>query len=1126
MRIEKIRIENLNSLYGVHEIDLTKEEYQNTNLFLLWGKTGSGKTTVLDAITLALYGKTSRLKNVGTADNGNEIMSKGARSCSAEVTFKLDNIRYCAKWAQTYKPIKKTDLDGYKWYFYQLDENGNGVLLADSNKVSKVEEAILKVIKLSYDQFTRAVLLEQGGFSKFLNADIKQRAQILEQLTGTDIYTKISSKVFEREKKARTECDGLKFVLDQIHALKPEEVANYQKKLADIQADTAILDKEIIVLDAGIKWHEDCAKAKARSESVHQEQEAHLEKCRNFAPERAVFELGERAAQMEPSYNQLVQSRKNLQNAKDMLEMYTSQLPNAERIVADTANTIETTKTAVDNATRTLTESGPVFQKVRALQSEYRAMLNEKEENQKRFNKQEAEIKENSQKLKDAEDKIAHHKSRLQKASEFFENNAADEYLLSEYEAIELQMEKIAPMQKSLQAKEKSLKDADLELKRDLKELEQVQLKLETAEKNYQTVSEALKQAEVDYQNACDGSKLEDLQDHCNDLIKSKLLHAKVEDLRLELHQGCKCPLCGSLEHPDCTPLSSKVSEIEIKIGELQNRIQKIQKAKSVLDELAPKENERQRERDNTRRDVTISQNKVVQSQEKCAEKQSEYEICQTELNQVLGDYNQKIAKYGVQADLQNADAVCQELKKRSNRWQKSVEEQKKIEDELEIDLRTVKECQVRLEENQKQLAGIQSQIEQKSFILASKQAEIESLFGSKDVDAEEDKLKRAKKHADTEHQQAITAHHEAQTKLESLKATIVQCQSNVQTRSQEIESAQSAFTAALETQQFPDETSFKLALLPQSRLESLRKTAQMLDETTAVLRDRYKEALTAQNQLENQNVTDSSLEVLQTSKREAEEKRKSDHVEIGQITELLKQNQDDSDNYTKHSQLYEQAQNEHKRWFALNDYIGSKEGDKFRTFAQGLTFNILLRNANKYLREKKLMTRYELVRKSSTDQSLDFLVHDYDTGQTRPVNNLSGGEQFCLSLALALALSDMAGKTAAIESLFIDEGLGTLDDNTLDTALTLLKNLGDSRHNRLVGLITHVVRAHELVKTQIVVEKLGDSGCSRLIGPGCQSHCSSQNSPSDKKSASSKNTSGKKKSSSKKKASQSPSLF
>ena len=155
-----------------------------------------------------------------------------------------------------------------------------------------------------------------------------------------------------------------------------------------------------------------------------------------------------------------------------------------------------------------------------------------------------------------------------------------------------------------------------------------------------------------------------------------------------------------------------------------------------------------------------------------------------------------------------------------------------------------------------------------------------------------------------------------------------------------------------------------------------------------------------------------------------------------------------------------------------------------YRKFAQGLTFNILLRKANSYL--TRLMDRYEFVRKNSEDQSLEFLVQDYHTGKLRPASNLSGGEQFCLSLSLALALSDMASKNVTIDSLFIDEGLGTLDDSTLDTALSMLRNLTNGKNDRLVGLITHVTLAKQRITTQIVAEKLG-GGHSRLVGPGCR---------------------------------------
>ena len=181
--------------------------------------------------------------------------------------------------------------------------------------------------------------------------------------------------------------------------------------------------------------------------------------------------------------------------------------------------------------------------------------------------------------------------------------------------------------------------------------------------------------------------------------------------------------------------------------------------------------------------------------------------------------------------------------------------------------------------------------------------------------------------------------------------------------------------------------------------------------------------------------------------------------------------------------QKVEAAEKEYLRWKDLSDVIGSYKGDAFREFAQGITFKILLNYANYYLQEKQLMDRYELVR--GENYSLSFKVQDYQTGILRPDNNLSGGEKFCICLALALGLSEMASKNVHIDSLFIDEGLGTLDDKTVDQAIQMLKSLCNSNNHRQIGIITHVSRVKQFVDNKIYVEKLG-GGYSRITGYGC----------------------------------------
>jgi len=169
-------------------------------------------------------------------------------------------------------------------------------------------------------------------------------------------------------------------------------------------------------------------------------------------------------------------------------------------------------------------------------------------------------------------------------------------------------------------------------------------------------------------------------------------------------------------------------------------------------------------------------------------------------------------------------------------------------------------------------------------------------------------------------------------------------------------------------------------------------------------------------------------------------------------------------------------------RWGRLNELIGAADGKKFRNFAQGLTFDILIHHANRQL--QKLSDRYLLVRDDSQPLELN-VMDNYQAGEIRPTRNLSGGESFLVSLALALGLSHMASRNVRVDSLFLDEGFGTLDEDALDTALSALSGLQQS--GKLVGVISHVAQLKERIGTQIKVEP-GAGGRSRIEGPGCSS--------------------------------------
>jgi len=187
-----VRFKNLNSLVGEWTIDLTHPAYLSDGIFAITGPTGSGKTTILDAICLGLYGKTPRLGKV--TQGGNEIMSRQTGECFAEVTFETQKGRFRSVWSQ-HRARKRPEND--------LQQPTRELSLADSGeicetKLKDVERQIESVTGMDFERFTRSMLLAQGGFAEFLKASPDDRSPILEQITGTEVYSEISTRVHER----------------------------------------------------------------------------------------------------------------------------------------------------------------------------------------------------------------------------------------------------------------------------------------------------------------------------------------------------------------------------------------------------------------------------------------------------------------------------------------------------------------------------------------------------------------------------------------------------------------------------------------------------------------------------------------------------------------------------------------------------------------------------------------------------------------------------------------------------------------------------------------------------------------------------------------------------------------
>jgi exonuclease SbcC len=288
---------------------------------------------------------------------------------------------------------------------------------------------------------------------------------------------------------------------------------------------------------------------------------------------------------------------------------------------------------------------------------------------------------------------------------------------------------------------------------------------------------------------------------------------------------------------------------------------------------------------------------------------------------------------------------------------------------------------------------------------------------------------------------------------------------------------AQTAFEDALKEYDFNSSQAFEHAHLNKEAYETLAASCKAIEERYAHMQT-LKESTTKQLQEQQaRNLSDATLsdinDELTGLQNSIDELQKS----IGSLEKELEINATNMKKHTDKIEALEKKKDAFKVWVKLNDMIGSSSGDKFAKFAQGITLDQLIYLANKHL--EILSPRYELQRLESNKILEIEIIDGFQGDVVRPVSTLSGGESFIVSLSLALGLSSLASQKIRIDSLFLDEGFGTLDSESLELALNALNQLQAS--GKMVGVISHVEALKERIPKQIKVEPRGD-GTSQII--------------------------------------------
>ncbi|MBW8190319.1 AAA family ATPase [Neiella marina] len=295
MKILSVTLQNLNSLKEKWTIDFTADKFANNGLFAITGPTGAGKSTIYDAICLALYHKTPRLS---VSKESNELMTRGTAECLAEVEFEAKGKRYRAHWSQRRaRGHVDGNLQSPLAELAEITANGANII---ENKLSAVRKAVEDITRLDFGRFTRSMMLAQGAFDAFLTAKENDRAQLLEEMTGTEIYQKISQRAFEHAREAKRRTESIEDQISGVDLLDAQQLELTQQEL--VQNETILSAHKQLhqQLEQERQWHHNVAQASAELEQCEQELAAANQAERLAQSELQSLTLAEPAAKLKP----------------------------------------------------------------------------------------------------------------------------------------------------------------------------------------------------------------------------------------------------------------------------------------------------------------------------------------------------------------------------------------------------------------------------------------------------------------------------------------------------------------------------------------------------------------------------------------------------------------------------------------------------------------------------------------------------------------------------------------------------------------------------------------------------------------------------------------------------------